>query len=141
VRVVLDPNVLVSALITPRGRARQVVQAGIAGEYEYVVCPALLGELHDVASRPRIARLVTADASDRLLADIRGGARSEPDPAEIPLICPDPDDDYLVALAVEVGADHLVSGDAALLGLKHPPVSIISLRTFADLLVDARQVE
>jgi predicted nucleic acid-binding protein len=46
----------------------------------------------------------------------------------------DPSDDYLLALAIAVRADHLVTGDADLLDLTDPPVPITSLREFADLL-------
>ncbi|MHB8463698.1 MAG: putative toxin-antitoxin system toxin component, PIN family [Acidimicrobiales bacterium] len=131
--VVLDPNIFVSALITPTGVARSVVQAGIEGRFEYAVCPRLLAELDDVARRPKIARLVAADAAGRFVTDVRGGARVEPDPQVEP-ISRDPNDDYLIALSIAVGAGVLVTGDADLLNLGDPPVRIIGLREFADLL-------
>ena len=131
--VVLDPNIFVSALITPTGLARSVVQAGIEGRFEYAVCPTLLAELEGVALRPKIADLVAADAAGRFVTDVRGGARVEPDPQVQP-ISRDPNDDYLIALSVAVGAELLVTGDADLLDLTDPPVRIIGLRAFADLL-------
>ena len=49
-------------------------------------------------------------------------------------ISPDPDDDYLVALARVVSADYNVSGDRDLLDLAdaHPPV--VTARQFLDVL-------
>jgi predicted nucleic acid-binding protein len=93
----------------------------------------LLAELEDISTRPRIARLVPFGVAKKLFADVRGAARREPDPDVLP-ISRDPRDDYLVALASAVGADHLVTGDADLLDIVEPPVTITTLRTFADIL-------
>lgn len=131
--VVLDANVLISALINPAGIAGRVVLAGIEGRYDFAVCPMLLAELEDISKRPRIARLVPVGVAEKLFADVRGAARIEPDPDVLP-ISRDPGDDYLVALASAVGADHLVTGDADLLDIVEPPVTITTLRTFADIL-------
>jgi predicted nucleic acid-binding protein len=53
VLVVLDTGIFVSAAITPAGIARRVVQAGVEGQFDYVVCPTLLA---DVLARPKISR-------------------------------------------------------------------------------------
>jgi PIN domain len=53
VLVVVDPNVVISALITPTGVARRVVQAGIEGRFSYVLCPQLLLELESVGATGR----------------------------------------------------------------------------------------
>jgi len=131
VLVVLDTNIFVSALLVPSGLARRVVQAGVDGEFGYAVCPTLLAELGGVLRRPRVATAVVA--SEDFVADVQLAARVEPDPDVLP-VSRDPKDDYLVALAVAVRADHLVTGDADLPELDDPPVPITSLRSFADLL-------
>lgn len=135
--VVFDPNVLISALIRPDGVARQVVQRGLQGQFDYAMCPLLIREVEDVSRRPRIARLVPPDAADRFVADIRGRALLEADPETTP-VSRDPKDDYLVALAVAIGADLLVSGDKDLLTVPDPPVEIVTVRSFSDLLSQAR---
>lgn len=94
---VLDPNILISALITPGGVARRVVQAGIAGRYQLVVCPMLIDEFEEVALRPKIAARLPPGAAERFVADLRGGARSEPDPVVTRAAGRDPGDDYLRA--------------------------------------------
>lgn len=132
--VVLDVNVFVSAVVTPTGVARSVVEAGIGGRFDYVACPALLAELADVLARPKIRRLVLGDVADRFIADVRGGARLEPDPTETSPVSRDPDDEYLVALAISVSADALVTGDADLLDVSDPPVRIVALRRFFESL-------
>lgn len=132
--VLLDTGIYVSAAISPTGVARRVVQAGIAGRFDYLVCPMLLAELDDVLARPKIARLLPSGAASRFIADIRGRARLEADPVDPRRATRDPRDDYLVALAAAVTADWLVTGDADLLDLRDPPVPVASLRGFADLL-------
>jgi len=56
VRAVLDPNVLVSALISPAGPPREIVGAWMQGRFDLVASPALLGELRDVLERPKFRR-------------------------------------------------------------------------------------
>jgi len=55
------------------------------------------------------------------------------DPPRPPGLSPDPDDDYLVALARVAGADYLVSGDRHLLDLADPMPPILTPRQFLDL--------
>lgn len=133
-RVVLDPNIAISALITPNGTTGQVVRAGLSGRYRTIVCPGLLEELDDVLRRPKLRRWFTTDDAAEFLADLIGLAETYPDTSDPPPICRDPDDDYLLALAVQAHADLLVSGDHDLLSLGWPPVEIISPRAFLDRL-------
>ena len=53
-RVVIDPNVFVSAVITPDGVPAQIVRAALVREFQLVVSPALIGELVDVFARPKL---------------------------------------------------------------------------------------
>ena len=131
-RVVVDPNVVVSAAISPGGVTGRLVRLGLAGQFRMVVCPMLLEEASDALSRPKLQRFVSNDAALELLADIEGAAETHPDPAVIHAISRDPDDDYLVALATESGADRLVSGDAGLLALASHDSRIQSPRMLLD---------
>jgi predicted nucleic acid-binding protein len=47
VRAVLDPNVLISAPITPAGPPAALVAGWLSGRFELVVSEAVLGELPD----------------------------------------------------------------------------------------------
>lgn len=132
--VVLDANIFVSAAIGPASIARAVVQAGIAGRFDYAVCPTLLDEVADVLGRAKISRLLPLDAAARFVVDVRGRAQLETDPPNPPRVSRDPRDDYLVALALSAGADAVVTGDADLLDISDPPVSIMGLRSFAATL-------
>jgi len=134
VRVVLDANVLVSAVISAAGPPRQVLTAWVEGRFELVASPALLEELRDVLDRPRLRRWVsTATASDFIDA-LAEDAELIDDPPAQPGLSPDPDDDYLVALARAAGAGCLVSGDRHLLDLADPNPPVVTPRRFLEVL-------
>lgn len=116
-RVVPDPSVLVSALITPTGTPAKLLQEAQAGGLDLVVSPLLLGELEEVLEREKFRRYVDLDAVRDYLALLRRDALHVADPeGPPPLRSADPDDDYLIALAHDQNAA-LVSGDTHLLAL------------------------
>lgn len=112
---VLDPGVLVSALITPNGRPAKLLAQARAGEFDLVLSPLLLAELKDVLRRDKFRRYVDLDMVGDYLELLRADAVVTADPTEPPpLRCSDPDDDYLIALAHSQKAV-LVSGGSDLL--------------------------
>jgi putative PIN family toxin of toxin-antitoxin system len=116
-RAVLDPGVLVSALITPTGSPAKLLRKAQEADFDLVVSPMLLGELEGVLRREKFRRYVDLDAVARYLEFIRRMATVVPDPeGPPPLRCADPADDYLIVLAYSQKAV-LVSGDSDLLGL------------------------
>jgi putative PIN family toxin of toxin-antitoxin system len=117
VRVVLDPNVIISALLSPDGSPARVFRSWIDGAYDLVVSERLLGELERALGYPKLRKRVTPEEAGELLRLLRLEADLRIDPAEAPPVrSPDPDDDYLIALAVASQAV-IVSGDDHLLGI------------------------
>lgn len=116
-RAVLDPGVLVSALITPTGTPAKLLSASRSGSFELIASPLLLEELKLVLLRKKFRRYVDLEAVDQYVELLGRDAAMAADPAEPPPIrCEDPDDDYLIALAHSRSAA-LVSGDGHLLEL------------------------
>jgi putative PIN family toxin of toxin-antitoxin system len=116
-RVVLDPGVFVSALITPTGSPAKLVERLQGAEFELVASPHLLAELEEVLLRAKFRRYVGLEETKKFLATVRHEATIAPDPSEPPPIrSVDPEDDYLIALAYTQKAI-LVSGDSDLLDL------------------------
>lgn len=116
-RAVLDPGVLVSALITPTGTPAKLLAAAREGGFEVIASLHLFEELESVLLREKFRRYVDLDVVDRYIGLLRREALTAADPAEPPAIrCADPDDDYLIALAHSRGAA-IVSGDRHLLDL------------------------
>lgn len=132
-RVVCDANVLISALISSRGAPARIVEAWDAGVFEMVVCPKLLSELSDVFTRSKLADRVDPEAALEYVDTLGDAARVHPDPAVDRGATPDPDDDYLIALAIAVNADCLVSGDRHLTDLADLELPVLTPRQFVDL--------
>jgi putative PIN family toxin of toxin-antitoxin system len=113
-RVVLDVNVLISALLSRAGAPGRLIALWLEGAFELVVSEELLAELGRALAYPKLREHISReDASDfiallRATASMLAGAE-RPDP-----ISRDPGDDYLLALA-KASASVLVSGDRDLL--------------------------
>jgi uncharacterized protein len=117
VRAVVDPNVIISALLSPRGSPAKVLRAWLEGAFELVVSALLIAELERALAYPKLrARIEPVEASE-LIELPRRAAQMLDDPHDAPSIrSPDPGDDYLIALAQSAHAV-IVSGDNHLLGL------------------------
>ena len=95
-RIVLDSNVLVSALVTKGTPPDQLYQAWLRNEIELVTCAAQIDELADVLSRPKLRKYVDRADAAQLVADIHLRAivvRDMPTPRR----SPDPKDDAILA--------------------------------------------
>lgn len=117
-RVVLDTNIVLSALLFSGGRVAWLRYAWQSRQMQPLVCKATASELLRVLTYPKF-KLTEAEQQD-LLADFLPytDAVSLPDPwPDLPL-CRDEHDQVFLALAVAGKADFLVTGDADLLALR-----------------------
>ncbi len=133
IRAVLDVNVLVSALISPRGTPARILNLWREEAFAVMVSEPVLAELERVLSRPSFARKygLTPAHATALLRGLRRFAIVTPGEHEVSAVAPDPDDDALLSCAVEGEADYLVAGDKGLLSLgSHEGVAIISPAAF-----------
>lgn len=118
-RLLVDPGVFISALISPNGAPSQLVQSAVAGRVTLVVSPALLDELANVLHRKKFRRWFSDEDADDFITAITLLGESAPDPSREhrrPL-CRDPKDEYLLALAETADVSFLVSGDSDLLDI------------------------
>lgn len=117
-RAVLDSNVIISALLSPNGTPAKVLRASLEGACDLVVSPLLLAELARALAYPKLRSRITEDEALAVIDLLQQDADLRDDPAGPPPVhSPDPDDDYLIALAAASQAV-IVSGDDHLLGLK-----------------------
>ncbi len=121
-RAVLDPNVLISALLAPTGVPAALVRGWLDGEFELVVSEQLLTELRRALSYPKLRAHVTGEEAAAFIELLRESGMMAHDPARPPRLSRDPGDDYLLALA-RANAAILVSGDQDLLEIKDAPVA------------------
>jgi putative PIN family toxin of toxin-antitoxin system len=116
VRAVLDPNVLIAALLSRNGAPAQIVARWLDGAFELVVSESLLAELERALGYPKVRRRVLPSEAVAFVSLLRRGAIIAADPATPARRSADPGDDYLLALA-ESAHCVLVSGDRHLLSL------------------------
>lgn len=129
-----DPNVVVSAAITPAGALGRIVSLVDSGTVIPIVSQHLIDEVADVLGRPKLRRYVDPEKAQAFIAEPRRLAEWHGDPVDPPSLCRDPDDDYLLALAVASQAEALVSGDQDLHALDYPGVDVITPRAMFDRL-------
>ena len=134
-RAVLDPNILVAALLSREGAPAQVVSRWLAGDFEVVASEALAAELERALAYPKVRRRISADEAVSFVALLRQASVFAADPAEPERRSTDPGDDYLLALAEQEDAI-VVSGDKHVLGLASM-FPILTARAFLNRL-DAR---
>jgi|SRR5579864_912924 len=132
-RVVLDTNILVSALIAPSGHPAAIYNAWEFDRFTLLTCAEHIAEIRATLQKPRIAALIEPYKAGRLINQIKKLAANM---VNLPHVrrSADPDDNFLLALAEAGEADYLVTGDkGGLLTLKkHKGTQIVTARQFIE---------
>jgi len=135
-RAVLDTNVLVSAILIPRGHPATIVAAWRRGDFQLVTSAPLLEELANVLLRPRIRRRLAGSPDDiaNFLLDLQQTAIVAAPSFELSVVR-DAADNRVIEAAVAARADYVVSGDQDLTDLgSYREVSIVTPARFAAVL-------
>jgi len=137
-RVVLDTNVFVSSLLVKEGPAARVLDTWRARRYLLIASPELIAEIASTLRYPRIRRRyrITENHVQALLDLLEADSVMVPGTADVSGSVPDdPDDEMVLACAVDGGADMIVSGDRHLLTLgEFKGIEIASVRKFVERL-------
>jgi len=126
-RVVLDTNVFVSALLG--GRLRAIVDAWKTGRFTLIVSEAIMREYLDIINRPKFEFTMQeiAATTDYLFKHVDYVTPTE----TITVLEADPSDNIFLEAAIAGEAAYIVSGDHHLLALKaHRGVAIITAHEF-----------
>lgn len=132
IRMVLDTNVLVSAVISPFGNEAQVLDAVQAGRIVPCLSRSILEEYTDVLGRPKFG--FKPEKTDRIRRLLQlNGLLFEPSP--VTGASPDPGDDEFIACALQANAKFIVTGNK-----RHFPekscgqAKVVSARELMELL-------
>lgn len=120
IRAVLDANVCASALIQSKGPSGRILRHLFEKRaFQLVTSQAFLDELERCLFYPRVRKRIpiTDEALRQWLAAIGMIAEVVTDPPELSVVVDDPDDNAVLAAALEGRADYIVTGDRALLDL------------------------
>lgn len=116
-RAVVDVNVLISAALSVKGSSAEVLRASRDGQFELVVSDVLLTGLERALGYPKLRKHIPSEKAAAYVNWVRDhGTISEDPTCPPPVGSRDPDDDYLLALAIDRRA-YLVTGDHDLLVL------------------------
>ena len=125
--VVLDTNVVVSALINPGGTPGRVLQLAVSGAFRICVTREVFAEYEEVLRRPKFR--IDSDVAQAALDAIASTARwiAEATPVRV---CSDPDDDVFVSCALAAGALVIVTGNSSHFPGSHAGFQVLSPREF-----------
>lgn len=129
--VVIDTNVIVSALISPYGDCAKIVRLVLAGKMKLWIDARIFVEYREVLHRQKFN--IDRSKVDIFLEDLYEMAGKTSAPPHVSSL-PDPDDAIFYAVAVAARADYLITGNK-----KHFPknicnkIDIVSPKEFLDL--------
>ena len=111
-RVILDTKVLLGALISPHAPPDTIYRAWRAARFELVTSAAQLDELRRVSRYPKLKAILPAHRIGTMVNNMQRAIVLDalpPLPADIGAA--DPNDTFLLAMALAGEADYLVTGD------------------------------
>ncbi len=138
IRVVLDTNIIVSALLQPLGIPAQVFVLALSGVFQLCVSGSLYAEYEEVLSRPKF-HLSEETITTALRAIREKGMWVRP--TESVRACSDLADDMFLECAAAANAQYLVTGN-----LKHFPTAwagtrVVTARWLLDIVSGASEPE
>ena len=137
IRAVIDANVFISAVISPKGNPAKILGAWKADKFQLILSAAILQEIGRVLQYPKIARRHrwSREEIQTFVDDLAHLATMTPGKIHLRVIPEDPSDDAYIECAVEGEAEYLVSGDKHLLDLgTYGSVTILTSRAFLGIL-------
>jgi putative PIN family toxin of toxin-antitoxin system len=134
-RVVLDTNVLVSALLF-RGELSKIVGLWQKGEMIPLISKETFSELRIVLGVPKFS--LTQEERDSIIEnEILTYFEIVEVVKEVKGVCRDPEDDKFISCAISASADYIVSGDKDLFDLKqYKSTKIIKASGFLKMVKD-----
>jgi len=116
-RIVLDANQFVSAVLVPTGRPAQVLECWRVGDLELAVSEDILEEVRRVLLYPRLQKRHRWNAHqiDVFLTKIASSAIATEGTAVVPPVPDDPTDTKYLVCAIESAPEYIITGDQHLL--------------------------
>jgi|SRR5579862_3291834 len=133
IRVVLDTNILVSALLSPAGSPAQVfLMTLVDPDTRLCISGDIYAEYEEVIRRPRLSRSDSEiEAALRAIREKGFWVR----PTEKVRACSDPDDDIFLECAQAAAAHYLVTGNTKDFPATWAGTQIVTARQFLDAVI------
>jgi putative PIN family toxin of toxin-antitoxin system len=136
-RVLLDVNIIISAVLSAHGIPRRIIEAWRRGLFDVITSDGIISEVREKLLLPRITRRygITDDVVNATVHLLERRALTVIVSPTAPVVTGDPEDDHVLAVARVTHADALVTGDQGLLALgQHASTPIISPRDFWEMI-------
>ena len=136
VRVVIDINVLVSAIIDDGKPRRLVVE--LLDKHTVILSRQMLAELADVLSRDKFT--VTSSQVDRFVSSLVRMSKMVADNARFKVVLQDSADDVVLNTAYAGSAEFIVTGDRHLLVLgKFKKTKVVTVNQIQNILIEKQK--
>jgi len=133
-RVVLDTNVIVSALLKPSANQAAVFLLALRGDMALYVSPSVIAEYEEVLRRPRLK--LQARQVDEALAAIHKVAHVVM-PTKTLSVSPHESDNRFLECAEAAKADYFVTGNVRHFPQSHRTTKIVTGRQFLDMFAES----
>ena len=133
-RAVFDTNVLIAAFLT-EGLCSGLLIRARKQAFNLILCDDIIREFEGILVKK--LKLTSTDISEisAIVSEAASEILHKLNP--VPNICRDPNDDMIIACAIDATADYIVTGDEDLLILKkYKDIIIINPRNFEALFED-----
>lgn len=107
-RVVLDTNILISGAAHPNGISGAILEEWIKNRFTLLTSKTQIKEIRRVTNYANVRRILKKNLAGKLINRIQKHAEFI-DVRKVVAISPDPDDDFIIAIATKGKANHLVS--------------------------------
>ena len=135
VKVVIDTNVLVSAVISKDSSPADVVRLAILGEIENYTSEDILAEVERILNSEKVLQRISSKHKDDIIRIYRLISIKVSPKIRVNVIERDPSDNKFLETALEAKADFIITGDHHLLELREfRGVKILSPSDFLKLL-------
>ncbi len=135
IRVVLDTNILISAILFG-GKPRQVLEKAVRGEIRLCLSEAILEELKGVLRRSKFD--YPTEAIQVILTELISLSDFVNPSKTIRVVSEDPEDNRILECAVEAEANYIITGDVHLLRLgRYQDIEVLNAVAFLEKLSSA----
>jgi putative PIN family toxin of toxin-antitoxin system len=135
IRVVIDTNVLVSALLSSQGPNAEVLDLVLAGKLQPCITEEVLSEYRGVLGRPKFHGI--GQASIKALIDLLETVSARVRPTATLKISSDEPDNRIYECAAAAGARYIITGNRRHFEQPYGSIEVVNARELLDLLGNA----
>jgi hypothetical protein len=120
IKIVVDTNIVVSAYLVPGGKPDKIISLARAGKIDIFLSPQIFKEIERILLSPKLRKIhkTTPEETSRFIEAFKEVIIITPGILEVDVVSDDPDDNKILACAIEGRVDYVVSGDHHLTNLQ-----------------------